>query len=377
MKIALFSDSYYPYISGVTRAVATARKTLTNLGHEVMVFCPDYPDASEEPGVVRFPSVKAPTHSDYYVAISFLPDIKKTVAEFQPEIIHIHSPFNLGRMGFRVGRHAGIPVVFTYHTMYNMYSHYIPVLGPKISKAVENAAFRVARSVDAVITPSATIAKYLFEQGAVTNAIPIPNGIPISDFQGGDPLYLHKVYGVPAGVPIVLTCGRLGLEKNLEVLLSSFAIVRKRTAANLVLVGNGPLKEALQDKAKELGIEQSTYFLGSIPPDAMPGVYASGSVFLFTSLTDTQGLVLAEAKAVGLPAVAVGALGVRDMVKDGIDGFLCENDPAQLAERTEALLSDRSLLSAMSHNARREAQAFSKETCAVKLLECYRSVISP
>ncbi len=377
MRIAMFSDSYYPYISGVTRAVATMKDTLSSLGHEVMVFCPSYPDTEPETGVVRFPSVKAPTYAGYYVAIPYLPKVIQQVRRFSPEVIHVHSPFNLGMVGLRVGRHEGVPVALTYHTMYNMYSHYLPLIGPKVSRAIERAAFRVARRADAVITPSGAIARYLAERGATSKAIPIPNGIPVAEFQGGKPQYLHDNHGIPEGDPIILTCGRLGREKNLEVLLASFAKVIQKTAANLVLVGDGPLKDELKAKAESFGIRENTHFIGTVPPNMMANVYAGASLFMFTSLTDTQGLVLIEAKAAGLPAVAVGALGVADMVQDGIDGFLCQNDPNQIAEKAVSLLKQPALLAAMSENAKRTAQEFSRESCAQKLLECYRSIMKP
>ncbi len=374
MRIAMFSDSYYPYVSGVTRAVATAKETLTALGHQVTVFCPDYPGASLEEDVVRFSSIKAPTYAGYYVAVPFPPEVRRAVRKFSPDIIHIHSPFNLGTVAYRIGRRESVPVVLTYHTMYSMYSHYFPVIGRRVSRSVERAAFRVARLVDAVITPSAATARYLEERGAVSRVIPIPNGIAIEEFQGGNSKFLHESYGVPSDKPVVLTCGRLGLEKNFEVLLTAFKAVTEKVNASLVLVGDGPLKEALESKARSLNIEDSTFFIGSVPPNTMPSIYSSADIFMFTSLTDTQGLVLVEAKAAGLPAVAVGALGVLDMVQDGVDGYLCKNDPGEIARKALWLLEDPILLSTMSRNCSRTAQNFSREACAQKLLECYYRV---
>jgi len=143
----------------------------------------------------------------------------------------------------------------------------------------------------------------------------------------------------------------------------------------LVLVGDGPLRAELLALSASLGVRDKTFFAGSFPPSKMADVYAGADLFLFASLTDTQGLVLVEAKAAGLPAVAVGALGVKDMVRHGQDGFLCENDPKDLSEKTLALLRDPSLRAKMSENAKKAAHEFSKESCAAKLLTCYESVI--
>ncbi|HHW25800.1 MAG TPA: glycosyltransferase family 4 protein [Firmicutes bacterium] len=374
MRITMVSDSYYPYVSGVTRAVATMKDTLTRMGHNVTVFCPSYPGTPPEEGVVRFPSFRAPTNKTYYVAVPMYFRIRNEISRANPDVIHIHSPFNLCAAALRAARRMGIPVVMTYHTMYNMYSHYVPVVGPKMSTLVERTALRVARSADAVITPSATIARYLHGKDPAVNPLPIPNGIPVAEFQTGDPGFLHETYGIPKG-QVVLTSGRLGLEKNLSVLLKAFAEIAKKTEANLVLVGDGPLRETLKEEARSLGVADRAFFIGTVLPDKMPSVYAGADLFLFTSLTDTQGLVLVEAKAAGLPAVAVGALGVNDMVEDGVDGYLCKNDPGELAEKASSLLRDEKRLEEMSQNAKRNAQAFSREACAERLLRCYESVI--
>ncbi len=374
MRIVMISDSYYPYVSGVTRAVSTVKDTLTGLGHNVTVFCPTYPGVSPEDNVRRFPSFRAPTNSTYYVAIPGYQRMKRELIRAKPDVIHVHSPFNLSAMGLRQGKKMGMPVVMTYHTMYNMYSHYVPIIGPKVSSVVERTAFRTARKADLVITPSKTIARYLHDKSPSLNPVPLPNGIPVQEFQTGEPEFLAKTYGVPKG-GVVLTSGRLGLEKNLSVLLKAFAKIADKTDASLVLVGDGPLREDLKKEARSLGLEGRAFFIGTVKPDQMPGVYAGADLFMFTSLTDTQGLVLVEAKAAGVPAVAVGELGVKDMVIDGVDGYLCQNNPDELASKAISLLKDPARLAEMSRDAKRNAVAFSRESSAERLLQCYDSVI--
>ena len=139
---------------------------------------------------------------------------------------------------------------------------------------------------------------------------------------------------------------------------------------------DGPLREHLKAKAKSLGIENRTYFAGTVPPDLMPSMYAGADLFMFASLTDTQGLVLVEAKAAGVPAVAVGALGVRDMVIDGDDGFLCDNDAGELAQKAILLLKNPAMLSRMKERAAANADAFSKEAAARRILSCYSTVMA-
>jgi 1,2-diacylglycerol 3-alpha-glucosyltransferase len=229
--------------------------------------------------------------------------------------------------------------------------------------------------VDAVVTPSSVLADYLRSHGIETPLFPIPNGIPVESFQGGDRNYARERYGIPKDLPVIVSCGRLGIEKNIEVLLRAFAAVRAKRDAAILLVGDGPLREHLRNLSVSLGVGDRTFFTGSVPPDVMPHMYASADLFMFASLTDTQGLVLVEAKAAGLPAVAVGALGVKDMVKDGEDGFLCANDPDDLAGRAVYLLENPQVLSRMQEKARENAMAFSREAAAAKILKCYESVI--
>jgi glycosyltransferase involved in cell wall biosynthesis len=220
------------------------------------------------------------------------------------------------------------------------------------------------------------LADYLRSNHVRSPLFPIPNGIDVSEFQSGDPSYLRRELNIPPGDKVVLTCSRLGSEKNVETLLRSFALASSGVNATLVLVGDGPLRSNLESLALGLGVSDKTRFTGSVPPSRMPDLYAGADMFLFASLTDTQGLVVVEAKAAGLPAVAVGALGVKNMVIHGDDGFLCGNDPAELAERTRELLSNPDKLRSMKAAAKRNASLFSKEASAGKLLDCYRSVMS-
>jgi 1,2-diacylglycerol 3-alpha-glucosyltransferase len=373
LRIAMWTDSYYPYISGVTRAVSTSKATLSSMGHQVRVFCPGYPGQEQEDDVFRFKSFRAPTNSTYYIGIPMSIRIRSELERFSPDVMHIHSPFNVGRLGLTVGRRMKVPVVFTYHTMYNMYAHYVPLIGKAASEIVEKMAFRVADSVDVVITPSSALADYLRSNGVKTPILPIPNGVPIEEFQNGDPTFLQRVYKVPSDVKVVLTSGRLGLEKNLSTLLNAFSLIARSSDSVLVMVGDGPERHNLQRLADSLEISERVFMVGTVEPERMADVYAGADIFMFTSLTDTQGLVLVEAKAAGVPAVAVGALGVKDMVIDGEDGYLCNNRPEELAEKVLYLLNNPDKLSSISQNAKHNAREFSREVYAKRLLECYHS----
>jgi 1,2-diacylglycerol 3-alpha-glucosyltransferase len=376
MHIAMWSDSYLPYISGVTRSIEMSRLSLQELGHKISLFCPSYPQTKKQKNIYRFWSVRAPNNRDYYVALPVYPGLVSILKSDLPNIMHIHSPFNLGRLGFIKGRKLGLPVVFTYHTMYNMYSHYVPIIGEQAASIVEHQAFQVANKADAVITPSKTLAGYLKEHGITSKVFVIPNGIDIEDFKQGDPGYLRRTYSIPEDHKIIMTCGRLGHEKNLETLLRSYAVICKKCPSSLVMVGDGPLRHSLEHLVADLDIGNNVIFAGKVPAEKMPDYYAGSDLFLFTSLTDTQGIVLVESKAAGVPSVAVSALGVRDMIIDGIDGFLCRDDIGEIAEKTVYLLNKQSLLEQMKANAAANAETFSRQNITAALVNCYETLIS-
>jgi len=371
----MWSDSFYPYVSGVTRSLADTREHLKALGHEVLVFAPGYPGAPQEEDVFRFPSVPAPTNPEFYITLPFSPGLGRFLLNHQPDLVHIHSPFTTGRLGMRAARKLDLPVVFTYHTMYALYTHYSPVGGKFIKGIVASYSIAVANRADLVIAPSTAVRKYLLASGLRKPVEVLPTGIRLRDFAGNEGRYLANSGLIPPGRPVVLTAGRLAREKNLDVLMEAFAVMKDREAI-LVLAGDGPARSHLQAKAQALGVSNRVFFLGKVPPAVMPRVYASADVFVFTSMTETQGLVIAEAKAAGLPVVAVGALGVTDAVKDEEDGFLLPNDPLAIARTVDLLLSDSGLRRRMSSRARQNAESFSLERVTAELLKCYEKLVT-
>ncbi len=371
----MWSDSFYPYVSGVTRSLATTRESLKGLGHEVLIFAPNYPGAPPEEDVFRFPSAPAPTNPGFYLALPFTPRLGQFLNRRRPDIVHIHSPFTTGKLGIRVARKLDLPVVFTYHTMYALYTHYSPVAGNLLKNAVASYTTAVANQADLVIAPSTAVRKYLLDWGVRKPIEVLPSGIRLQDFTVGDSGYLRRNGFVPPGHPVVLTAGRLAKEKNLGVLLQAFAAMKVKDTV-LVMAGDGPMRPELEAKAGALGIQDRVFFLGKVPPSTMPHVYASGDVFVFTSMTETQGLVVAEAKASGLPVVAVDALGVTDAVKNEDDGFLLPNDAHAIASALDLLLSDDELRRRMSDRARENAKDFAMDRIARKLVSIYESLLT-
>lgn len=377
MKIGIFTDSYRPYVSGVVRSIETFARELINRGHEVYVFAPRYPDArQDEENIYRFPSFRTPFHPEFYIGLPFSWQARQYARKWGLDLIHVHSPFLLGRLGASFARRLDVPLVFTYHTLYDQYIHYFPLARGLARHVVIYLAREFCNRCDLVITPTGVIKSLLEGYGVRRPIVPIPTGIHPERFQAGDPNFLYENFGVPREDRVLLFVGRLGKEKNLDFLLRVFSLVlQKQRAATLVLVGSGPEKEALGAFAKELGIGTKVVFTGLLAPDVVVGAYRSADLFVFPSVTETQGLVLLEAMAAGLPVVARAAFGSLAMVRDGVTGFLCGEHEEEFAAKILLLLEQPLLKRQMGEAARARALSLSAEKMALRLEKTYHALL--
>jgi glycosyltransferase involved in cell wall biosynthesis len=376
LKIGVFTDSYKPYTSGVVRSIDTFTSELSALGHEIYIFAPNYPKCEKETGVFRFPSVPAPTHPNYSLALPFSFRMRNIVQKLNLDIIHVHSPFLLGRVGARYAKRLQIPLVFTFHTLYEEYVHYVPFAHGITKDLTQRLSTDFCNQCDLVVTPTRVISEYIKSLGVKTPVVNIPTGIQVEDYGSGDANWLQKTFGMLANEKILLCVGRLGKEKNLQWLLEATALVeREYSNIRLVLVGEGPEKNNLKNKAKELGIDKKLTFTGMLPKEKVIHCYKSSDVFIFSSVTETQGLVIGEAKAAGLPVVAVKAYGVSEMVEHEKDGFLTDLNKEEFAGRVLQILKDDNLKLHMSQQAVTNVNKISSRNCALKLLRHYLDMV--
>ena len=358
MRVALFTNNYVPFCGGVTISVETLRRGLEGRGHEAWVFAPRFPGVvNDPPRVLRYPSIPAATYPEFPLAIPFARRLAARVRALDVDVFHAHHPFLLGPAAGRLARRLARPLVFTYHTRYDKYAHYVPLSRAVVERAAVALSVRFARRADAVIAPSAQVRDELRRDGVRAPIAVIPTGVDLDRFRPGPAQAARHALGLPLEDPVLLYVGRLDREKSVDRVLRAFDhVVGTLARARLLLVGPGKEAANLRALAARLPCAARVSFVGPRAHDALPAWYQAADLFLFASETETQGLVLAEAAACGLPAVAVSAPGCDEVVRDGVTGVLTKGEPTALAEAAIGLLLDHERRTAMAARARTVAE---------------------
>jgi 1,2-diacylglycerol 3-alpha-glucosyltransferase len=379
MKIGVFTDSYRPYTSGVVRSIDLFTKEFTQRGHEVYIFGPDYPlsNPPKEDKVFRFAALPAPTMPDFSIPLPISAQFSPTIKKIGLDVIHVHTPFILGSLGARAARRHRLPLVFTFHTLYDQYVHYVPFVEEASRHIVQLICRDFCNRCNMVVAPSQLVVNYLRRIGVESQIVNIPTGIELSEFTDLNSKWLKENYAISEGKTVLLFVGRLGKEKNVLFLLKSFKeILRLQPDTHLVLVGKGPQEETLKYFCRTNGLDDAVTFTGVLPRQLIVHCYASADLFVFPSVTETQGLVIGEAKAAGLPVVAVRAFGPAEIVAHGVDGLLTDPTLTSFTEAILALLADPKKRKQMSNAAIINAQSISSASCAEQMLEIYEDLIA-
>jgi glycosyltransferase involved in cell wall biosynthesis len=373
LRIGLFTECYRPIQNGVVASVDALGDALRARGHTVIFVTPRMPGYLERrDDVVRVPSLPLPTSTAYRLTVPIFSGERIARALGRLSVVHTHSPFVTGWMGVRVAKRYRLPHVFTYHTQLEEYAHYVPFERRATRSAAAQLTRSYANSADAVIVPTAAMQRRLREIGVRARIEIVPTGIDVERFGAG--LRRAEVrgrLGVRGDAKMVLSVGRLGREKNLELALETFARL-DAASAQLVIVGDGAHREALEREAARLGVAGRTTFARELPREALPDVYASADAFLFTSSSETQGLVLVEALAADVPIVAVDTPATRDVL--GGAGWIVEPEARALAAALAAAL-DGPRLKGRSARTERAVQRFGEEAMAGRVLAVYASLL--
>jgi 1,2-diacylglycerol 3-alpha-glucosyltransferase len=381
LHIAFFTNYYHPVVNGVVRSVASFRKILMKQCHNVFVFAQaDVEYKDEEPFIFRYPSLPLPLPGDISAAIPVSPFVEQLLPALKLDIIHTHHPILLGQTAARKAAELNLPLVFTFHTQYWEYTHYVPFPQEAIQDFLKNAIHKWLRDFmqkcQHIIIPSESMKEILIrDYGLEDRYTVIPTGTDLQPFLRADGKTLRNSKGWQ-DEKVLISIGRLGAEKNWETLLRAAAkVYAQHPDLRLVLIGDGPDKTALESLVSDLGIAEHVTFTGALPFQEIPTYLKAADLFSFASVTETQGLVTIEAMAAGLPVVAVDGSGTRDIVDNGKQGILVNNDDEALAAAIHKVLSDPHQMKRFSNYALKKAKMFDVNELGKQMVSVYEQAI--
>lgn len=378
MKIGIFADIYYPYLNGATIAVDNLIKELKKNGHTVYLFAPQikgYKDT--DPNIFRLFSARL---------IFSAPEIRlpipipnknlRKVFALDLDLIHAHGSGTFSLLGYQIARIKGIPFILTFHGMLTEYMHYL-FKGKILKRGFAVRASRIfGNASDGITTPSEKMKNILISYGIKKPIMVIPNIINISTFNISRTTFLQERLNLPHDTPIILTVGRLGKEKNFAFIVRMFKkLAEKEKNSHLVLVGRGAEKSSLVKLAGDL-MDKRIHFAWEIDTKLMPYVYASAWVFAFASRTEVHPMVVLEAAAAGLPLVLVDDPAYKNIIIDGINGFLLTQNQEVFATKLQELLENINLRKKFSENSKIIIQKnFNSNLLAKEMVIYYKKIV--
>ncbi|WP_375170845.1 glycosyltransferase [Marinobacter sp.] len=383
LRVVMFTNNYLPFIGGVPISIERLRRGLEGLGDALLIVAPRYKDQPDyEEQVLRVPSLLAMGEKrEFRLANIFLARIRQAVRAFKPDIIHLHHPFWLGSLGLFLARTLKVPAIYTYHTRLEHYAHFVPLPGMLFRNLISHALIkRFANKCDGVIVPTYSTEEYLRMIGVKTPTYVQPTGIEYQRFQQvaeADVERLRDELGL-TDERVFVSVSRLSNEKNIDFMIDAIEALRRQTDVpfRFLMIGDGHQRDRLQQKIDDLGLQQHFTLVGAVPPEEMALWYHLGDAFLFASKSETQGMVILEAMAAGLPVVAVRSSGIDDVVRDGFNGFKTPEKQELWVAAVERLLVEDDLRQTLSGQALEFAEDFSVEQFARDVRGIYASTLA-
>jgi glycosyltransferase involved in cell wall biosynthesis len=405
MRILIVTNNYTPYSGGVVSSLNAFIPALQQAGHDVIVVAPQFlASHSDDPmWVRRVPSLIRFTWHNNRMALPWRSKkyLSNVMQEFKPDVVHVQHPFLLGAAALKIAHIRGVPVVFTYHTMYEAYAHYVPLPQWLVRKCILSLVKRFCNAVDTVIVPGNAVKDLVRERGVTTSIVVIPSPLQEIFLQSRERKqgkFLSHEYARETTCEhnkqrdslslgdceksqqsdnrlILLSVGRFVPEKNMAAVLDLY-VQLPRDRFRLVLVGYGLLYEALQHYAyTTLGLSRNdVQFVHRPPQSVIAQWYADADLFIFTSQTDTQGLVLVEAMAGWLPVLALPGAGQQEVVHDGVNGYIC-NSITEMREKIMQLADAPAQRELLRTGARETAQKYRPEVLAQQVIRVYERLV--
>lgn len=325
MRIAMMTDSYFPTRDGVVTSICTIKESLEELGHEVFIIAPEPEKEKRQEGVYYFKAVKFKSYDGYYVPI-FPTNKIEMLKKINPDIIHIHGVATMAIRGLICGHTLGIPTVMTFHTMVDdAAQYYSPIKLPPetMNRLVWIYLRQILKRMDVVVTPTACIGEEIKGHGAVCrNLVTVPTGAKTDVFHPGMPYDdLVSKYGLE-GKRVIIHVGRVSYEKDIDMVIRAM----RHVDAHLLIVGKGPAKDDLEELVRSLRLEDKITFTGFVSDEDLPRFYNMGDMVVSASKFETQGLTILEAMATGKPVACRNGRAFAEIVKDGVNGYLFDDD---------------------------------------------------
>lgn len=378
MRILHLSDVYFPRINGVSTSIHTFRRGLAAHGIECTLIAPRYGDEPDAAGVLRLPARPVPGDpEDRLMSLGAALALTDTLRRRGYAAVHVQTPFVAHYAGARIARRLGVPLLLSYHTLFEEYlHHYVPLLPRALTAALARAVSRTqCRQAHRVIAPTEEMRERLAAYGIRDRVEVLPTGVPLRAFAEGSRARFRERHGIDGNRPVALYVGRLAHEKNIGFLIDAIGRARTRSPHLLLLVaGEGPAEAPLRARVAAAGLGGSVRFLGYLDRTReLPDCYAAADLFVFASRTETQGLVLLEAMASGVPVLALACMGTRSILASGLGSRTAPDDPAGFAQLLNILIAHPQQLARLGREARAEAARWSDDAMAGRLAALYRS----
>ena len=379
----MISDVHFPRVNGVSTSIHTFQQELSAIGHEVHLVAPDYSGGHEPvPHISRIESRTVMLDpEDRFMKAKKIYDLMPHFKAMKFELVHIQTPFSAHYAGIKLARELGIPCVETYHTFFEEYLyHYVPLLPKFITKSITRRFSRSqCNAVNAVIVPSLAMGNVLKNYGCESPIHISPTGIQLEKFGAGDGVRFCQKHGIPPERPVLLHIGRVAHEKNIGFLLE---VVHRLKADYpdilFIICGEGPAKKSLEQQVNRLELAGNVRFVGYLERETeLIDCYRAADVFIFASRTETQGLVLLEAMALGVPVVSTAVMGTIDIVAVEKGALVAQEDIEDFASKVSLVLNDKILRASMSEDGREYVKNWGAPATAKRLLEIYQGMLNP
>jgi len=376
MKIGMMTNAYKPHVSGVTNYISLHKKYLEKAGHEVYVFTfGDDVIQDDENNIIRSPGIPL-IETGFYFNLRYTREARRLL--YSMDVVHLHHPVLAGPLAINYCKPRNIPILFTNHTRYDLYAQaYMPLLPEGTGETAMRAYLPIfCRSCDLVATPTESIRQILLRFGVNQHIEVIPNGVDLEPFRSASLPVDRESLGISAHDIVLSYVGRLAPEKNMVFLIRSFAGVASVIEnVKLLILGDGPERENLEDRVKHMGIQNRVIFTGMVPYEDVPGYLAISDAAVTASVTETFGLSVVEAMASGLPVLGVDSPGISDIIADQKTGLLAVNDIASFTAKMMQLVQDHEMREMMGKKALEAAEQYEINRITEILIQHYQNLV--